>query len=89
MRKSKRAIERHSVRASVAHEFAMANELYPSVVDGREEKGGVPSRLIKTDAGEAGKKEGTPWVMLRGSRTRAVRRAVWAWTSWRARERGG
>jgi hypothetical protein len=31
-------------------------ELYPNVVDGREEEGGIPSRLIKIDAGDAGKR---------------------------------
>jgi hypothetical protein len=41
-------------------------ELYPDVVDAREEEGGVPSRLIKTDRREAGK-EGTPWRMFAGS----------------------
>jgi hypothetical protein len=34
-------------------------ELYPEVVDADEEEGGVPSRLIKTDAGD-GRQEGTP-----------------------------
>jgi len=60
-------------------------ELYPEVVDAREEEGGVPSRLIKTDRREAGK-EGTPWEMfarftpraaMTGSRSR--------WTTSRAR----
>jgi len=41
-------------------------ELYPEVVDAREEEGGVPSRLMKTDRREAGK-EGTPWWMFAGS----------------------
>jgi hypothetical protein len=42
-------------------------ELYPNVVDGPEEEGGVPSRLIKTDAGGRHRREGTPWQMLAGS----------------------
>jgi hypothetical protein len=29
-----------------------SGELYPDVVDGPEEEGGVPSRLLKTDAGD-------------------------------------
>jgi len=41
-------------------------ELYPKVVDAREEQGGVPSRLIKTDAGD-GRQEGTPCQMFAGS----------------------
>jgi hypothetical protein len=52
-------------------------ELYPEVVDAREEEGGVPSRLTKTDRREAGK-EGTPWWMFAGSRlgrTRGSRHA--------------
>jgi hypothetical protein len=42
-----------------------ASELYPDVVDGVENEGGVPSRLLKTDAGE-GRQEGTPWRMFAG-----------------------
>jgi hypothetical protein len=41
-------------------------ELYPDVVDACEEEGGVPSRLIKTDAG-VGRQEGTPCQMFAGS----------------------
>ena len=41
-------------------------ELYPEVVDAREEEGGVPSRLTKTDRRKAGK-EGTPCQMFAGS----------------------
>ncbi len=71
-------------------------ELYPNVVDGREEEGGVPSRLIEDrDAGKPAK-ESTPWVMLRGlrtrtvmTRTRTVRMAGSGWTSWRVRALGG
>ncbi len=44
----------------------LAIELYPEVVDGDEEEGGVPSRLIKTDRRKA-EKEGTPWQMFAGS----------------------
>ena len=40
--------------------------LYPEVVDACEEEGGVPSRLLKTDAGD-GRQEGTPWRMFAGS----------------------
>jgi hypothetical protein len=45
-------------------------ELYPGVVDGLEEEGGVPSPLLKTDRRKA-EKEGTPWQMLAGSRSRS------------------
>jgi hypothetical protein len=41
-------------------------ELYPDVVDACEGEGGVPSRLLKTDAG-VGRQEGTPWMMFAGS----------------------
>jgi len=41
-------------------------EIYPDVVDGLESEGGVPSRLMKTDAGD-GRQEGTPWWMFAGS----------------------
>jgi hypothetical protein len=67
--------------ADIGHEIAAAEllrrppvgreeileELYPNVVDGPEEEGGVPSRLIKTDRRKA-EKEGTPWWMFAGSR---------------------
>ncbi len=43
---------------------AAATELYPEVVDGPEDEGGVPSRLIKTDRRKA-EKEGTPCKMFR------------------------
>ena len=43
-----------------------ACELYPDVVDACEEEGGVPSRLLKTEAGD-GRQEGTPWRMFAGS----------------------
>jgi hypothetical protein len=55
-------------------------ELYPDVVDGLEEEGGVPSRLTKTDAGHAGE-EGTPWMMFADltevARTRCSRLMSW------------
>jgi hypothetical protein len=35
---------------------ATTRELYPDVVDGPDEVGGVPSRLIKTDAGDGGQR---------------------------------
>jgi hypothetical protein len=41
-------------------------ELYPEVVDVRDEEGGVPSRLMKTEAG-VGRQEGTPCQMFAGS----------------------
>ena len=41
-------------------------ELYPEVVDACEEEGGVPSRLLKTEAG-VGRQEGTPCQMFAGS----------------------
>src|SRR5215216_2749081 len=63
-------------------------ELYPDVVDGPEEEGGVPSRLIKTDAGE-GRQEGTPWTMFAGSRLGRRARSRSRWTSWRVRALAG
>ena len=42
------------------------SELYPEVVDACEEEGGVPSRLMKTEAGD-GRQEGTPCQMFAGS----------------------
>ena len=44
----------------------MRLELYPEVVDACEEEGGVPSRLLKTEAG-VGRQEGTPCQMFAGS----------------------
>jgi hypothetical protein len=41
-------------------------ELYPEVVDAREDEGGVAPRLIKTDRRKA-EEEGTPWRMFAGS----------------------
>jgi hypothetical protein len=49
-------------------------ELYPDVVDACEEEGGVPSRLLKTDAGD-GRQEGTPWRMFAGSLSGRASRA--------------
>jgi len=46
-------------------------ELYPDVVDDFESVGGVPSRLLKTDAGD-GRQEGTPWEMFAGSMRAAL-----------------
>jgi hypothetical protein len=51
-----------------------AQELYPDVVDACEEEGGVPSRLLKTDAGD-GRQEGTPWRMFAGSLSGRASRA--------------
>jgi hypothetical protein len=53
-------------------------EIYPDVVDGLEEEGGVPSRLIKTDAGD-GRQEGTPWEMFAGSMRTVLRRLRSRW----------
>ncbi|HXA54651.1 MAG TPA: hypothetical protein VNV37_07235, partial [Solirubrobacteraceae bacterium] len=48
--------------AEVDAEFPLTlGELYPKVVDAREEVGGVPSRLMKTEAGD-GRQEGTPMM---------------------------
>ena len=45
---------------------ARSTELYPDVVDACEKEGGVPSRLLKTEAG-VGRQEGTPCQMFAGS----------------------
>jgi hypothetical protein len=50
------------------------DELYPEVVDACEEEGGVPSRLLKTEAGD-GRQEGTPWRMFAGSPSGRTTRA--------------
>jgi len=68
-------------------------ELYPEVVDACEEEGGVPSRLIKTDAGD-GRQEGTPWMMFAGSPSgratrRTARRSGSRWMTSRGRALGG
>jgi hypothetical protein len=64
-------------------------ELYPEVVDGDEEGGGVPSRLLKTEAG-GGRQEGTPWWMFAGSRSgRTMRGSRSRSTSWRGRVLAG
>jgi transposase len=73
------------------HETALAGlfgELYPNVVDGSEEEGGVPSRLLKTDRRKA-EKEGTPWWMFAGSRSGRTTRSPSRSMSWRARVRAG
>ena len=50
-------------------------ELYPEVVDACEEEGVVPSRLLKTDAGDD-RQEGTSWRMFACSPSgRATRRS--------------
>ena len=51
---------------AVVHWLALRYELYPEVVDACEEEGGVPSRLLKTDAGDS-RREGTPCQMFAGS----------------------
>nr|MEA2798352.1 hypothetical protein [Phenylobacterium sp.] len=43
--------------------YEPCEEIYPDVVDGLENEGGVPSRLMKTDAGD-GRQEGTPCRMF-------------------------
>jgi GNAT superfamily N-acetyltransferase len=65
-----------------------AMEIYPDVVDGLEDEGGVPSRLLKTDAG-VGRQEGTPWEMFAGSMEVAPSRLRSRWMSWLVRARGG
>ena len=63
-------------------------ELYPDVVDGVENEGGVPSRLIKTDAG-VGRQEGTPWWMFAGSPSGRPTGPASRWMISRARARAG
>jgi hypothetical protein len=69
--------------------LARERELYPNVVDAPEKEGGVPSRLIKTDAGE-GRQEGTPWLMFAGCSS-STTSTTWSPPSMisRARARGG
>lgn len=68
--------------------LAPLDELYPEVVDGPENEGGVPSRLMKTDAG-VGRQEGTPpWMMFAGSRLGRMLRAGSRWMSWPGRGLG-
>jgi hypothetical protein len=58
-------------------------------VDGVEEKGGVPSRLIKTDRLKAGK-EGTPWQMFaRSPSGRTIKGFGSRSMSWLVRALGG
>jgi hypothetical protein len=49
-------------RRRLQHDSPSSQELYPEVVDECEEEGGVPSWLMKTDAGD-GRQEGTPCRM--------------------------
>jgi hypothetical protein len=65
-----------------------AGEIYPEVVDSVESEGGVPSRLIKTDAG-VDRQEGTPWEMFAGSMRARSRRPRSRWTASRGRVLGG
>jgi hypothetical protein len=67
---------------------ADSRELYPNVVDGSEEEGGVASRLIKTDRRKAEKK-GTPWQMFAGSLSGRTTRSRSRSTSLRAGARVG
>ena len=59
-------------------DWHVSAEIYPDVVDGLEEEGGVPSRLMKTDAG-VGRQEGTPWEMFAGSMRIAPMRSRSRW----------
>jgi len=61
-------------------------EIYPDVVDGLENEGGVPSRLLKTDRRKA-EKEGTPCRMFAGSPSGRTTRTASRWTRSPARER--
>ena len=60
------ACERPGEIGALLRREGLFSELYPDVVDACEEEGGVPSRLLKTDAGD-GRQEGTPWRMFAGS----------------------
>ena len=64
------------------------HELYPEVVDAREEEGGVPSRLMKTEAGMAGRKA-RQWWMFAGSPSGRLMRAGSRWMISRGRARCG
>lgn len=72
----------------IVNDRMLGREIYPDVVDGGEEVGGVPSRLLKTDAG-TNRQEGTPWEMFAGSTRTAPRRLRSRWTSWPARALAG
>ena len=63
-------------------------ELYPNVVDGLEEEGGVPSRLTKTEAGD-GRQEGTPCMMFARSPSGRATRPRSRWTTSRVRVLAG
>jgi GNAT superfamily N-acetyltransferase len=45
-------------------QLAIQREIYPDVVDGVEEEGGVPSRLIEDRCRCEDRQEGTPWKMF-------------------------
>jgi len=68
--------------------WSLLKELYPDVVDGVENEGGVPSRLLKTDAGE-GRQEGTPWRMFARSPSGRMLRPGSRWMILRGRVLGG
>ena len=63
-------------------------ELYPEVVDACEEEGGVPSRLLKTEAGD-GRQEGTPCQMFAGSPSGRTTRVGSRWMVWPGRALAG
>ncbi|MGH2969371.1 MAG: hypothetical protein ACRDK0_09945, partial [Solirubrobacteraceae bacterium] len=63
-------------------------EIYPDVVDGLEEQGGVPSRLIKTERRKV-RQEGTPWEMFAGSMRTALMRSRSRWMTSPAKVRAG
>jgi hypothetical protein len=69
-------------------QLLLEHELYPDVVDACEEEGGVPSRLLKTEAG-VGRQEGTPWRMFAGSLLGRRSRARSRWMVSRGRALGG
>jgi hypothetical protein len=62
----------------------LRGELYPEVVDACEGEGGVPSRLMKTDAGD-GRQEGTPCRMFAGSLSGRTTRLGLRWMISRGR----
>jgi hypothetical protein len=74
--------------SSIATPPARRRELYPDVVDGVENEGGVPSWLIKTDAGD-GRREGTPWEMFAGSTGTVLWRLRLRWMISRGRVLAG
>jgi hypothetical protein len=62
-------------------------ELYPEVVDGHENEGGVPSRLMKTERRKI-RQEGTPWKMFAGSPSGSAMTSLSRWTTSPGRARG-